>query len=94
MNQNWKLPILMLREIANAKSIGQEELKEKTGISQKGISNIFNLKTTPKLDSFAKIAEALGVKFFIEGDSELNMELIYKNALAKFEKEIEKGSEN
>ena len=87
MQENWKLLVLILKETAKAKGIEQSEIIEKTGISQKGISNIFTLKTEPKIGNYVKIAEAIGTKFFTEEQSgKVDMQTIYKNALAKFEK--------
>lgn len=86
-NNNWKIFVLMLREIAKAKGIEQLHIQEKTGIPQANISKIFNLKVTPRIDTLMNLAEAVGIKFFIEDNTEeTNMELVYKNAMTKFEK--------
>lgn len=85
-NNNWKLFVLIVREIAKTKGIEQLELQEKTGIPQANISKIFNAKVVPRIDTFMKLSEAVGIKFFMEDDSgEVNMESVYKNAMAKFE---------
>ncbi len=65
-NEHWKVLVLLLKEIADSKSITQLEISEKTGMLQSAISRFFSLKFKPTLDTFLQIAQALKVNFFFE----------------------------
>ncbi|QEK12622.1 helix-turn-helix transcriptional regulator [Crassaminicella thermophila] len=51
-----------LKSIRIKNRITMVELSNKTGISQKHISNIENFKTTPSIDTLQKLADGLGYK--------------------------------
>ena len=50
-----------LKEVRTSKGVTQVELSEKTGITQQNISLYENNVMLPKIDTAAKIAQALGV---------------------------------
>lgn len=64
--QQWQLLVLILKEIADSKSITQEEIANKTGMQQSAISRFFSLKFKPTLETFLNVAKAIKVNFFFE----------------------------
>lgn len=54
-----------LRKTAIEKGIYQEEIANKTGFTQSNVSRMLSGKYPPSLDNFIKLAEAIGVYFFI-----------------------------
>ena len=72
--EHWKLLVLLLKEIAKEKNISQEMIAEKTGLLQSNVSRVFSLLYVPRLDTYLKIANAIGINFFFE-DKESNTDL-------------------
>lgn len=75
--QQWKLLVLLLKEIAIEKhgTGWQTYLAEHTPFAQSNISRMFGLKYTPSLKNYLIIAKALNVNFFFEdkdSDTDLN----------------------
>ena len=82
--QQWKLLVLLLKEIAIQKygKGWQTHLAEQTHFSQSNISRMFGLKYTPSFKNFLIIAKALKVNFFFEDQedkSDLNQ--AFENAM-------------
>jgi transcriptional regulator with XRE-family HTH domain len=65
-NEQWKLLVLLLKEIADNKGITQLQIAETTGLIQSNISRFFSLKYKPSLDMFLQVAKAVKVNFFFE----------------------------
>lgn len=57
--------VVQLKVVADQKNITQEELADRTGMIQSGISRIFKGKHIPKLSTIVLIAIALGVEIKI-----------------------------
>lgn len=72
--QSWRLSVQILREIAEAKGISQQEIANRTGMKRPSISRIFSHKFSPTLKTFILIAKAIEVNFFFE-DKERKVEL-------------------
>jgi len=75
-DKNWQLFVLLLKEIADQKSITQNEIAEKSGLLQSNVSRFFSLKYKPTLDTFLQVAKAIKVNFFFEDQedkSDLNL---------------------
>jgi len=64
--QQWKLLVLLLKEIAEEKKINQEQIANETGMMQSAVSRFFSLKFKPTLDTFLQVAKAIKVNFFFE----------------------------
>ena len=65
-NEQWKLLVLILKEIAESKGITQNEIAEKSEMHQSHVSRFFALKFPPNLNTFLKIAKSIKVNFFFE----------------------------
>lgn len=75
-SNNWKVFVLLLKEIAEQKGISQNQIAEKTGLLQSNISRMFALRYCPTLDTFLKVSQAIEVNFFFHDKSdktELNL---------------------
>jgi len=73
--QQWKLLVLILKEIAKEKNISQEKIAVESGLHQSNVSRFFGLKYAPSIATFLQIAKVIKVNFFFEdqeGKSELN----------------------
>ena len=55
-----------LKTETEAKGFTYQQLADKTGFSQPNVSQILNGKYSPGLDNFLKLADAIGVNFFME----------------------------
>lgn len=64
-----------LRELALAKNITHYEIADKTGFSANNISRMLQGHYSPSLDNFMKLAEAVGVYFFVADKDDENSEL-------------------
>lgn len=74
--------VQLLKEVADAKGITQQEIAEKTGYTQSNISRIFSLKYSPRLDVFLNIANAVGVNFFFEDkESRTDLSVLFERAM-------------
>lgn len=74
-NEQWKLLVLILKEIAEQKGITQQKIADRTGLIRSNVSRFFAIKYAPSLSMFLEIAKAIGVNFFFEdkeGTSDLN----------------------
>lgn len=74
-SEQWKLLVLLLKNIAEQKKVTQTEIAEKSGLLQSNISRFFSMKYCPTLDTFLQVAKAINVNFFFEdkdGNSDLN----------------------
>ena len=86
--QQWKLLVLLLREIAIQKhGIGwQTWISENTPFAQSNISRMFGLKYTPSLNNLLIIAKALNVNFFFEDkESKADLNIAFENAMEQLE---------
>lgn len=64
--QNWKVLVLLLKEIAEKKGITQEEIAESTGLHRSNVSRVFSVRYKPNLDTFLKLCKAVKVNAVIE----------------------------
>lgn len=71
----WKLILLLLKDIARQKGITHREIAEATGMTQPNISRTLNGRYPPNLKNLLAVARAIGVNLFFEdrsGTSDLN----------------------
>lgn len=93
--QQWKLLVLLLKEIADSKKITQEEIAERSGLLQSNISRFFALKYCPNMSTFLLVSKALKVNFFFEdqeGTTELN--LLFEKAMDALGRRVDKLPKN
>ena len=81
-NEQWKLLVLLIKEIAESKSITQQQIAAETGLVQSNVSRFFSLKYKPNLDVFLQIANAINVNFFFEDkDSKTDLNVLFEKAM-------------
>jgi len=81
-NEQWKLLVLLLKEIAESKGITQQQIAVETGLIQSNVSRFFSLKYKPNLDVFLQIAKAINVNFFFEDkDSKTDLNVLFEKAM-------------
>lgn len=64
--EHSKFIMNLLKEIAEKKSITQEDIAQKTGFTQSNISRMFAGKYSPKIDNVLALCNAIGVNIFIQ----------------------------
>jgi DNA-binding phage protein len=65
-NEQWKLLVLLLKEIAEQKGLIHGTIAELSGLQRSNVSRFFSLKYKPTLDTFLQLAKAVKVNFFFE----------------------------
>lgn len=81
-NEQWKLLVLILKDIAEQKGITHQEIADKTGLIRSNVSRFFGLRYTPSLDMFLEVAKAIGVNFYFEDkDSKSDLNQAFERAM-------------
>lgn len=73
--ETWKLLVLFLRKISEAKGISQQEIANRTGMLRTNINRIFKLLYCPNLKTLLMIAKAINVNLLFE-DKEDKVDLV------------------
>lgn len=94
-NEQWKLLVLLLKEIAEKKGITQNEIADSSGLIQSNISRFFSLKYKPTLDTFLQVAKAIKVNFFFEDqESKVDFNVVMENAMEQLGRRADKLPKN
>lgn len=94
-NEQWKLLVLLLKEIAESKDITQNEIAEKSEMHQSHVSRFFGLKFPPNLNTFLKVAKAIGVNFFFEDkDDKTDIIKVFEKAMTELGRRPDKLPKN
>lgn len=94
-NEQWKLLVLLLKEIAESKGITQQQIADESGLIQSNVSRFFSLKYKPTLDTFLQIAKAVKVNFFIEDqESKTDLNLMFEKAMTELGRRTDKLPKN
>lgn len=81
-DQQWKLLVLLLKEIADSKGISQNQISEIAQIEQSTVSRMFGLKFKPTIETFLQVAKAINVNFFFEDkDGRADMNIVFEKAM-------------
>lgn len=81
-NGQWKLLVLILKNIAEDKGITQQQIADETGLHQSSVARFFRAKFKPRLDVFLEIAKAVKVNFFFEDqESKTDLNVIFEKAM-------------
>jgi hypothetical protein len=95
--QQWKLLVLLLQEIAIQKhgKGWQTWLSENTPFAQSNISRMFGLKYTPSFKNFLILAKALKVNFFFEDQEDSSdLNLAFEKAMEQLGRRPDKLPKN
>lgn len=94
-NEQWKLLVLILKEVAEQKGITHQSIADKTGLIRSNVSRFFGLSYTPSLSMFLLIAKAIGVNFFFEDkESKSDLNLAFEKAMEKMFRRPESFKKN
>lgn len=63
---SWIVMVRLLKEIADQKGISHQQIADETGMIRSHISRMFAARFCPRLDLFLKVANSVGVNFFIQ----------------------------
>ena len=93
--EQWKLFLLLISQIAKDKKIEQSEIAEKTGFTQSNMSRMLSCKYKVTLPTFLKLAKAVGVNFFIQSqDDETDLNLAFEKAMEELGRRLNKLPKN
>ena len=95
MDNQWKLLVLLLQQIAEQKGLTQQQIAEKSEMHQSHISRFFALKYAPNMDTFLKVSKAIKVNFFFEDqDSKTDLDLAMEKAMEHLGRIVDKLPKN
>jgi transcriptional regulator with XRE-family HTH domain len=95
MDNQWKILILLLQQIAEQKGLRQEDIAIKAEMHQSHVSRFFALKYAPNIDTFLKVAKAIEVNFFFEDrESKTNLNLAMEKAMEELGRRVNKLPKN
>ena len=95
MDNQWKVLVLLLQQIAEQKGITQGQIAEQTGLIQSNISRFFSLKYKPTLDTFLQVSKAIKVNFFFEDqEDKTDLNLAMEKAMEALGRRVDKLSKN
>ena len=95
MDNQWKILVLLLQQIAEQKGLTQQQIAEKSEMHQSHISRFFALKYAPNMDTFLKVSKAIKVNFFFEDqDSKTDLNLAMEKAMEHLGRRINKLPKN
>lgn len=95
MENQWKMLVLLLQQIAEQKGLTQQEIAEKSEMHQSHVSRFFALKYSPDIRTFLKVAKAIEVNFFFEDrESKTNLNLAMEKAMEELGRRVDKLPKN
>ena len=95
MDNQWKLLVLLLQQIAEQKGLTQQQIAEKAQMHQSHISRFFALKYAPNMDTFLKVSKAIKVNFFFEDqEDKTDLNLCFEKAMEQLGRRVDKLPKN
>lgn len=84
-NEQWKLLVLLLKNIAEDKGITHQQIADETGLIRSNVSRFFGVRYKPNLEVFLRIAQAVKVNIFFEDkESKTDLNLMFEKAMERF----------
>ena len=94
-DQQWKLLVLLLKEIAESKGITQNQIGEIAEMHQSHVSRFFALKFPPNLNTFLNIAKSIKVNFFFEDqEGKTDFNVAFEKAMTELGRRPDKLPKN
>jgi transcriptional regulator with XRE-family HTH domain len=95
MNNQWKPLVLLLQEIATQKGLTHQQIADNSGLQRSHVSRFFNLKFSPNIETFLKVANAIEVNFFFEDrESKTDLNLAMEKAMEQLGRRVNKLPKN
>jgi len=95
MDEQWKILVLLLQQIAEQKGLIQDDIAIKSGMHQSHVSRFFALKYAPNIDTFLKVSKAIDVNFFFEDrESKTDLNLAMEKAMEQLGRRVDKLPKN
>ena len=93
---NWKILVLVLKQIAQKKGITHTDIANSTGLFRNNVTRVFSLKYCPRMDIFIDIARAVGVNFFFENKDDISIDYnkLMEEAMTELGRRPEKLPQN
>lgn len=95
MDNQWKLLVLLLQEIATQKGLTHQQIADGSGLQRSHVTRFFGLKYSPNIDTFLKVAKAIEVNFFFEDrESKTDLKLAMEKAMEQLGRRVDKLPKN
>jgi DNA-binding phage protein len=95
MDNQWKLLVLLLQEIATQKKLTHQEIANDSGLQRSHVTRFFGLKYSPNMETFLKVSKAIKVNFFFEDtESKTNLNVAFEKAMEELVRRVDKLPKN
>lgn len=85
--QKWRLLVAILKNSAAQKKISHQAIADQTGMLRSSVGRILSGKFIPTLDTFIRIAQGIGINFFIEDqDSTTDLNQAFEAAMKELDR--------
>ena len=82
-DQQWKLFVSLLHQIAIDSGITNEQIAAETGLHSSNISRMWSLQYSPSIKQFLQVAKACKVNFFFESkEAKTDLNILMERAMA------------
>lgn len=93
--QQWRLFVSLLHQIAIDSNISNEEIARRTGLHSSNISRMWSLSYSPSIKQFLQVAKACEVNFFFESKSaKTELNILMERAMADLGRRPDKLPKN
>lgn len=94
-DQQWKLFVSLLHQIAIDNGITNEQIAEETGLHSSNISRMWSLQYSPSIKQFLVVAKACRVNFFFESkEAKTDLNILMERAMADLGRRPDKLPKN
>lgn len=94
-NEQWKLLVILLKEIAESKGITHQQIADDTGLIRSNVTRFFSLKYKPNLDTFLQISKSIKVNFFFEDkERKTDLNIMFERAMEQLGRRPDKLPKN
>lgn len=84
-DDQWKLIVLFLKNVAKEKGISNNEIVERTGLMKSNVSRLFSLKHCPELRVIMAVSQAIGITLrFDDIDATIDIEAVFQRSKTEY----------
>lgn len=93
--QQWKLFVSLLHQIAIDSGITNDQIATETGLHSSNISRMWRLQYSPSIKQFLQVAKACKVDLFFESkDAKTDLNILMERAMADIGRKPDKLNKN
>jgi DNA-binding phage protein len=84
-DDQWKLIVLFLKNVAKEKGISNNDIVERTGLMKSNVSRLFSLKHCPELRVIMAVSHAIGITLrFDDIDATIDIEAVFQRSKTEY----------